>query len=234
MINSKSLFVKSTRQEKLKTKTSFVIPLCETLDFLEFFKESIKEVSLNDLSKKFVERFENDQEIRDFIENGELFPNESICFNSFLINAQKICRDLCIDSITTQGQNLIKFLSFFFKFGSLKCFYSEIRIFWSSDFKYFKSIRIRPQGIVVDTEVSSFDVMITYDRNKPNLFYSAIVNDVYRDFTKKKFNKKIDTPVTQNEEIKNENFFDCISVSALSVILFFVLSLIIFMASSSF
>ena len=237
-----------TKEEKLKLKTQTPISLCETVNFSDYFLECIKEASLSALFFKCKERFENNQEIRDFIDNGELFPVESDFFHEFLLKAQNICLDLRINPMSIQGQNLVKFLSFIFKLGSLRCLYSDIRIFWSRDFKHFKSIRIMPQGIVVDLELSNFDVLIAYDNSQPNVFYSSIFNNAYHDLAKKKVDKTKESSNYQKnrnnecffkndeamENIQNESFIDCISIFALSIMLFFVLSLIIFMTSYSF
>jgi hypothetical protein len=219
------------------------------IDLLEFFIEKIKERSFSTLYGKFRKLFKTKQEIRYFIDYGELFHIESHIFNRFLIKAQSISADLRINPLTRQGHNLVEFLSLIFKISSSRCLYSAFRIFWSSDFKYFRSIQIIPKGIVVDLESSSFDIIIVYDTNLPDILYASIVNNVKSVLANKKINFQQKESLTRQKNgslftctseesnfahnySQKENIFECVSISAISIMIIFVFALILYMVSS--
>ena len=125
-----------------------------------------------------------------------------------MIKAQSIGADLRINPLTRQGQNFVEFLSLIFKLSSSRCLYSAFRIFWSSDFKYFNSIQVIPKGIVVDLESSSFDIIIVYDTNLPDILYASIVNNVKSVLASKKINSQQKDALTRQN---NGSSFTCTS-----------------------
>ena len=200
---------------------------------LKYFLEIIKSNSLNALIQKIRSRFKNEAEINDFIQNGEMFPIELHFCNKFSSKIQTICSDLNLTQLENLVDNLTRFLDFIFKLASLKCLYSHVRIFWSLDRKSFKYISVHPHGVVVDAELTSFDVIITYDPKSNNVFTSIVKSvDMLKNTVEHlKLRHKQINPHHEYELFKRQNLVNKISFFSVVITILVAMIFIVFLSS---
>ena len=168
------------------TKLKF-FPLNSRKSFSENFQKSIKKNGCDLLIRKIQQRFRNEEELGNFLNSDEIFPAEKSLLKQLISNARVICADLKAESYQ---KILADFLAFVFILGSLKGLYADIEFIWSRDLKAFRSLIVRPKGVLVDCPPTKFEVLIVYDEETDALCFSVLQN-IEKYFTKKESVQKI-------------------------------------------